>query len=30
MNKSELNDMFSNNEDKNNINERGYRIWVYQ
>ena len=26
MNKSELNDMFSNNEDKNNINERGYRI----
>lgn len=26
MNKSELNDMFSNNEDKNNINERGYII----
>ena len=26
MNKSELNDMFSNNEDKDNINERGYRI----
>lgn len=26
MNKSELNDMFSNNEDKNNINKRGYRI----